>query len=200
MTAHSIDHPDGKNTGEKGHAAKDNKVKDNRGSEPKPGSIGITENDPGDALNDTSDCDKLVCNTESDSEVDDKGTDNDPVAMIPITKDDSEDELVTVNFASQEKVTRGSIPWEKMHHTHTRPELKDGKDHTNTDTDKQAWLSSHPDGRKFAETIGAKEVTDDTYDHVRPEDNLEKLTAPELEIRFGTNDLRTGCDKGKDDI
>ena len=114
-----------------------------RGSESKPGSIGVTENDPGDALNDTSDCDKLVCNMESDLEVDDKETDNDPVVMIPITTDDDEDEPAVLNFA---------------------------------------WPNSHPDGRKFAETNGPKEVTNDTYNHVRPEDNLEEFKAPELEI------------------
>ena len=197
--AYSIDHPVGKDSVEKGHAHKDDRFEDNRGSEPRPAPI-ETKKDPVDALNDTSDCDRPVYNAESDSEVHNKGTNNDPVAVIHVTTDDSENELVTLNFASQGKVTRGSIPWEKIHHTHTRPELEDDKDNTNTNTNRQAWFSNHPDGRKFAETDDLKEVTDDTYDQVRPEDDHEKVTAPELEIRFGINDFRTGYDEGKNDI
>ena len=63
-----------------------------------------------------------------------------------------------------------------------------------------AWPNTHPNGRKFAETNGPKEATNDTYNHVRTENNLEKFVAPELEIRFDTDDLRIGYDKGKDDI
>ena len=39
MTGNSVNHPDGKNIGEKGHTAKGDKVKDNRGIEPKMGSM-----------------------------------------------------------------------------------------------------------------------------------------------------------------
>ena len=62
------------------------------------------------------------------------------------------------------------------------------------------WPVNQPNGRKFVETNGSKEAIDDTYNHVRTEQNCEKLIAPELEIRFGIDDLRIGYDKGEDDI
>ena len=163
MTGNSVNHPDGKNIGEKGHTAKGDKVKNNRGIKPITDSIETIENDTGNASNNNSDCVRVLCSTEcnSNSGIDDIETVNYPAVMVPITTDGNKDEPAALNFA---------------------------------------WPNNHPNGRKFAETNGPKEATNDTYNHVRTENNLEKFIAPELEIRFGTNDLRIGYDKGKDDI
>ena len=66
------------------------------------------------------------------------------------------------------------------------------------------WVSHGPSTNRmvenFVETNDWKEAIDDPYNHVRTEQNCEKLIAPELEIRFGIDDLRIGYDKGEDDI
>ena len=81
-----------------------------------------TTDDPVDVLDDTYGYDRPVYKVKSDSEVYNKGTADDPVAVIIIITDDSEKESVTLNSVSQGKVTKDSIPREKSHHTHTGPE------------------------------------------------------------------------------
>ena len=149
MPGNPVNCPDGRNLGEKSHTAKD--------------SIETIEDDTGNASNNNSDCVRVLCNTEcnSDSGIDDRETVNYPAAVVPIITDDDKDELAATDFA---------------------------------------WPVNQPNGRKFVETNGSKEAIDDTYNHVRTEQNCEKLIAPELEIRFGIDDLRIGYDKGEDDI
>ena len=120
--------------------------------------------------------------------------------VITITTDDIEKEPVTLNSVSQGKATRKSIPREKILHSHTGPELGDGEVNVNTDTNEPAWFSNHPDGRNSAETDDMKEITDDTFEHVRPEDGHKKFTESELEIRFGIDDFRANYDRNKDVI
>ena len=87
----------------------------------------------GDTLNDLSNHAKPM-NTISDLTVCDKGTTDGPVTEVIMKTDDDEKESETLNCGSQGKSTRYSILLEKMNHTNTTPELKNGKDTTYTET------------------------------------------------------------------
>ena len=189
ISAYSINHPDGRKTVEKCYALKHDKLKDNKGSEPRLDPIGDTTDDYVVVLDDSPDYGRLVHFVKSDSEACDKGTADDPVDVITITADDIEEEPVTLNSVSQGKATRKSIPREGIHHSPIGPELEDGKVNVNTDTDGPC-SNNHPDGRNSAETEprldptagNSDDLTDviyDTpgYDKTKAENTDEKPVA-----------------------
>ena len=121
ISAYSNNHPDGRKTVEKCYALKHDKLKDNKGSEPRLDPIGDTTDDYVVVLDDTPDYGRLVHFVKSDSEACDKGTADDPVDVITITTDVIEKEPLTLNSVSKGKATRKSIPREKIHHSPIGP-------------------------------------------------------------------------------
>ena len=96
VPAYSINHPGGRDTGEKGHALKYDRFEHNRSSESRLDPTRDTTDNTIDVLDDTSEYDRPV---KSDPEIHDEGTTDDPAALITITTDDSEKESVKLNPA-----------------------------------------------------------------------------------------------------
>ena len=70
-----------------------------------------------------------------------------------------------------------------------------------TDDGKKESVTLDPERQKnSAETNDSKEITNDTSDHVKTEDEHGKSAASELEIRFSINDFKAGYDKDRDDV
>ena len=93
VPAYSINHPDGRETVEKDHMIKYVRLKDDKGSESRLDPIGDTTDESVNVSDDTFGYGRPVHFVKSDSEVCDKRTTDDPVAVITMTTDVSEKNL-----------------------------------------------------------------------------------------------------------
>ena len=149
-------HPDGRNTAKTKCALGHDKRENDHDSEPRMVQTVNIIDDLTEVINETPEYVKSEDEAESDSEEDNKETNNVPVVILNTIVAGNIDEKPTVSKSiSQEEPTKNSNLRAESHHTRigkTGPELEEDETRKNADTDMRAYSNNHPDDKHTVKT------------------------------------------------